>query len=80
MSTSGFVALKSDKTLSLKLVSVIFYQIFIFFNQMIALQKLWKVFFISSKKLFLFSRYSIFCNFFTSFPHFPDTKGQMEVE
>ena len=40
MSTSGFVALKSDKTLSLKLVSVIFYQIFIFFNQMIALQKL----------------------------------------
>ena len=30
MSTSGFVALKSDKTLSLKLVPVIFYQIFIF--------------------------------------------------
>ena len=46
----------------LKPVSVIFYQIFIF-HQMIALQKLWKMFFISSKKLFLFSRYSIFCIF-----------------
>ena len=28
---------------------------------MIALQKLWKMFFISSKKLFLFSRYLNFC-------------------
>ena len=37
-----------------------FYQIFIF-NQMIALPKLWKMFFISSKKLFSFSRYSNFC-------------------
>ena len=38
---------------ALKLVSAIFYQIFIF-NQMIALQKLWKMFFISSKKLYSF--------------------------
>ena len=38
----------------LKLVPAIFYQIFIF-HQMIAFQKLWKMFFISSKKLFLFS-------------------------
>ena len=45
---------------TLKLVSTIFYQVFIF-HQMIALQKLWKMFFISSKKLFLFSRYSDFC-------------------
>ena len=59
---------------SAKLVSAIFYQIFIF-DQMIGLQKLWKMFFISSKKLFLFSRYSNFCNFFPSFPHFPDSKG-----
>ena len=44
---------------TLKLVSAIFYQIFIF-HQMTALQKLWKMFFISSKKLFLFSRYSNF--------------------
>ena len=31
-----------------------------FFHQMIALEKLWKVFFISSKKLFSFLRYSSF--------------------
>ena len=43
----------------LKLVSAIFYQIFILY-QMITLQKLWKTFFISSKKLFSFSRYSDF--------------------
>ena len=57
-----------------------FFFIRLFFHQMIAVQKLWKLFFISSKKLFSFSRYSIFCNFFNSFPHFPDTKEQMEVE
>ena len=34
-----------------------------FFYQMIALEKLWKMFFISSKKLILFSRYSNFCVF-----------------
>ena len=50
------------------------------FHQMIRLQKLWKVFFISSKKLFSFSRYSNFYNFFPSFLHIPDSKGQMEVE
>ena len=44
------------------------------------LQKLWKMFFISSKNLFSFSRYSNFCNFFPSFPHYPDLKGQMKVE
>ena len=54
--------------------------VILFFHQMIGLQKLWKMFFISSKKLFSFSRYSDFCNFFPSFPHFPDSKGQMEVE
>ena len=62
----------------LKLVSI--FVIFLFFHQMTALQKLWKVFFISSKKLFLFLRYSIFCNYFPYFLHFPDTKGQIEVE
>ena len=51
----------------LKLVSAIFYQIFIY-HQMIALQKIWKMFFISSKKLFSFSRYSSFCIFI--FPSF----------
>ena len=53
--------------LNLKLVSTIFYQIFNF-NQMLALQKLWKMLFISSKKLFSFSRYSHFC--FSIFPSF----------
>ena len=51
---------------TLKLVSAIFYQNFIF-HQMIAPQKLWKIF-ISSKKLFSFSRYSNFCIFV--FPSF----------
>ena len=46
--------------LVLKLVSAIFTK-FYFFHQMIALQKLWKMLFISSKKLFSFSRYSVFC-------------------
>ena len=44
---------------TLKLMSAIFYQIFVF-HQSIAFQKLWKMFFISSKKLFLFLRYSNF--------------------
>ena len=39
---------------TLKLVSAIFYQIFVL-NQMIALQKLWKMFFISSIPLFYLS-------------------------
>ena len=63
----------------LKLVFAIFYH-FLFFHQMIALEKLWKMFFISSKKLFSFSRYSDFGNFFPSFPQVPDSKGQMEVD
>ena len=64
----------------LKLVPAIFYWFFLFFHQILALKKLWKMFFISSKKLFSFSRYSNFCNFFPSFPNFPDSKGQIEVE
>ena len=36
--------------------------------------------FISSKKLFLLSRYSNVSNFSPSFPHFPDSKGQMKGE
>ena len=53
--------------LILKLVSPIFCQIFMF-HQIIALQKLWKIIFISSKKLFSFLRYINFCIFF--FPSF----------
>ena len=52
----------SEVCLLLQLVATIFYQYFIFY-QMTALQKLWKMFFISPKKLFLFSRYLNFCIF-----------------
>ena len=51
----------------LKLVSAIFYRTFISY-QMIALQKLCKILFISYKKLFSLSRFSYFCiSTFTSF-------------
>ena len=40
----------------------------IIYHQMIAFQKLWKMVFISSKKLFSFSRYLNFCN--SIFPSF----------
>ena len=53
---------------------------FLFFHQMIGLQKLWKVFLISTKKFFSFSIYSNFCNFSSSFPHLPDLEEQIEVE
>ena len=46
--------------LQLKLVSTVFIKV-LYFRQMIALQKLWKMLFISSKKLFSFWKYSIFC-------------------
>ena len=42
------------------LVSATFIK-FLFFPRIIALQKLWKMVFISSKELFSFSRYSFFC-------------------
>ena len=63
---------------SLKLVSAIFYQIFIF-SQNDSPLKTTKNVFILSKKLFSFSRYSNFCHFSPSFPYFPDPKGQVEV-
>ena len=44
---------------NLKLVSAIIYQNFIS-HQMVALQKLWKMFFISSKKLFSFFKFLYF--------------------
>ena len=51
----------------LKLASAIFYQIFIF-HQMIALQKLWKIFFILSKNLFSFLRNFCILVFSSFFP------------
>ena len=46
-----------SNTIALKFVSTIF----LFFHQMIALKKIRKMHFISSKKVFLFSTYSNFC-------------------
>ena len=46
---NGIFGLFRDRLERLKLVSAIFYQIFIY-HQKIALQKIWKMFFISSKK------------------------------
>ena len=64
----------------LKLVTAIFYQVFIF-KQMIALQKLWKMLCISSKKLFSFSRYFNFCipssHFFLPVSHY--VKGCFKI-
>ena len=64
-----------DGKMYLKLVSAIFYEILIL-HQMIVLQKLWKMFFISSKKLFSFSRYSNFC--ISTFPSFSPCQPLLE--
>ena len=71
--------IKIFEYLPLKLVYAIFDQIFLFTQNDSPLMTI-KMFFISSKKLFSFSGYSNFCCFFSSFPHFPDSKGQAEVE
>ena len=69
----------TSRSQTLKLV-FIFYQIFIFSPNDSPLKTMKNVYFISSKKLFSFSRYSNFCDFFPTFPQFSDSKGQMEVE
>ena len=60
-----------------ELVSAIFYFCTLL---LIAFQKLWKMLFISSKKLFSFWKYSNFCNILSPFPHFADAKGQLKLE
>ena len=60
-----------------QLVSAIFYFCTLL---LIAFQKLWKMLFISSKKLFSFWKYSNFCNILSPFPHFADAKGQLKLE
>ena len=67
------LTLKKD----LKLVSTIFYQIFIFLPNDSPLKA--EKCFLFNLKNFSFSRYSNFCDFFLSFPHFADSKGQLEV-
>ena len=51
---------------------------FLFFHQMMTLGKFRKMRFISSKKLFLFPKYSNFCNFFPSFPSLSRFKRKNE--
>ena len=64
----------------LKLVSAIFYQIFIFSPNDSPL-KTDKCFLFCLKSSFCSQDiYSNFCGFLPSFAHFPDSKGQMEVE
>ena len=55
----------------LMLVSATFYQIFIFSSNDSTSKTIKNVFYFIKEALF---------NFFFSFPHFPDSKGQMEVE
>ena len=62
----------------LKLVSAIFYQTFNFSPNDSYSEAMNNVFYF--RKLFSFSRYSNFCDFFPSCPCFSDSKGQMEVE
>ena len=62
----------------LKLVSAIFIK-FLFFHQIIALQKLWKFFLFHPKSSFRSQDIQIFCDFSSSFPHFPDSKGQIRI-
>ena len=70
-----YVCTLTELKYTLKLVSAIFYEIFIL-HQTIGLQKLWKMFFISSKKLFSFSRYSNFC--ISTFPSFSPCQPLLE--
>ena len=65
--------------ISLKLVSTIFCETFIF-SPNDSPSKIMKNDFILFKKLFSFLKYSVFCNFAPPFLHFPDSKGQIEIE
>ena len=66
-------------TYCLKLVSAIFYQVFIF-HQMMALQKTKNCFLIHREISFHSRDIQIFVFFSPSSPQFPDSKGQMAVE
>ena len=65
---------------SKNLFSLLFFFFFFSPNQMIVLQKSWKMLFISSKKLFLLFDKCKILIFFSPFPHLPDSKGQRKVE
>ena len=80
---SSIVQLTKNSTpslLQIPLITLSLWPLFFIFYKKKAFQKLWKMLFISSKKLFLLSRYSIFRNFFPSFSHFPNSKGQTKLK
>ena len=76
----GKSILDNDFINHLKLVSAIFYQIFIFSSNDSSSKNYEKCFLFHLKSSFRSRDIQIFVFFFPSFPHFPDSKGQMEVE
>ena len=66
------INLKKLLILNLKLVSAIFYHIFIFLPKGSSRK--------TTKKAFYFIEKAFSINYFPSSPNFPDSKGQMEVE
>ena len=64
----------------LKLVSAIFYQIFIFSLNDSTSKTVKTVLLFHRKSSFSSQDIQIFCNFFPSIPHVPGSKGQMEVK
>ena len=71
----GFIHLEENNQEVWSLCPLFFIN-FLFFTKWKPFKNYEYMFFISSKKLFSFSRYSSLCNFFPSFPHFPDSKGK----
>ena len=63
----------------LKLVSATFYEICIFSPNDNLSKTMKNVFYFILKAPFLLKIFN-YCNFFPSFPRFPDSKGQMELE
>ena len=76
---NDLVVLRAVWNKKLKLVSAIFYQIFIFSPKISPSETMKSVFYFIQKGPFILEIFK-FLNFFHSFPHFPDRKGQMEVE
>ena len=75
----NWLSLASCPLFILKVVPAIFYQIFTF-SPNDNLSKTMNNVFLFHLKSSSFSRYSNFCNFYPSFPHFSDSKGQMKVK
>ena len=75
----SIISLFATLLIAKSLCLLFFYQIFIFSSNDRPSKTMKNVFYFI-QKFFSFPRYSNFCNFFPSSPHFPDSKGQKEVE